>query len=202
MITIYKLFPKHLNLNGDAENADILATRLEWAGVPHRLEEIVDEQGLKACIQAIQQVPTNSVVVIGHGSKAALKDLEKFAGQIDRLFETMLSAGVPGIVVASGLSLIKRYAGSGDRSSRAYTLNLDIGGWPTQAIGYLNSNTTDPLVRVERNAILTHLHGPFLARNPDWATELIRRAGAELQASQKAELAEIHLAKIRAMPQD
>jgi CobQ-like glutamine amidotransferase family enzyme len=202
MITIYKLFPKHLNLNGDAENADILATRLEWAGVAHRLEEVVDEHGLEACIQAIRQVPTNAIVVIGHGSKAALKELETHAIQIDRLFETMLSADVPGIVVGSGLSMIKRFTGSGERSSRAYTLNLDIDGWPTQAIGYLNSNTTDPLVRVERNVILTHLHGPFLAKNQDWATELIRRAGAELQDSKKAELAEVHLAKIRAMPQD
>jgi len=202
MITIYKLFPGHLNLNGDAENANVLATRLEWAAVPHRVIEVIDEAGLVGCIESLERTPNSAIVVIGHGSQAALKSLEQLFPNIHRLFQRMLELGVPGIGVASGLSLIQRFAGSGERSSRSYTLSLDIEGWPNRALGYCNSNATDAMVRVEGNVILTHLHGPFLAKNQDWANKLLELVGAQLSETEQTATAQGHLDKIWALPQD
>ncbi len=203
MITIFRLFPAKLNLNGDAENANVLSKRLEWAGVEHRLVSVTSQRELEACLDEVEKEPHRCVVVIGHGSLAAIASLTPEASTFQTLYNRMINLGTPGIVVSSGLGLVGRAAKTfGVSSSRAYNLKLAIPGWPHSAIGYFNSQVVDSMLSVESNVIRTYLHGPFLARNPDWASELLRRAGVELGESSQEQAANAHLEKIWEMPDD
>lgn len=203
MITIFRLFPAELNLNGDAENANVLSKRLEWSGVEHQLVDVTSQSELEACLDEVEKAPNRCVVVIGHGSQAAIASLSTVASTIQKLYGRMVDLGTPGIVVSSGLGLVGRAAErSGDSSSRAYKLQVTLPGWPANAIGYFNSQAQDSMLSVESNVIRTYLHGPFLARNQDWATELLRRAGANLRDSVQEQSARLHLEKIWEMPDD
>ena len=203
MITIFRLFPAELNLNGDAENANVLSKRLEWSSVEHQLVDVTSQIELEACLDEVEKTPNRCVVVIGHGSLAAIASLATEASTIQKLYSRMVDLGTPGIVVSSGLGLVGRAAKhSGESSSRAYKLQVTLPGWPVNAIGYFNSQAQDWMLSVESNVIRTYLHGPFLARNPDWATELLSRAGANLSDSVQEQVARLHLEKIWEMPDD
>ena len=180
MITIYNLFPSHLNLNGDAANADVLAKRLEWQGVPQRIVDIETEEDLQAANNHISRGGGDCILVVGHGSQAALKDLEKFQAECKTLFDAALAQGVASIVVASGLELLGQTPSSlTERRSEFVFTDTTVEGWPQKAFGYLNSTYDCELVRVWRNAIITTLHGPFLAKNPDWLDALLQKLGIE-----------------------
>lgn len=203
MITIFRVFPAELNLNGDAENAQVISKRLEWAGIRHRLVDVTSETEIDACRLEIEESPTRCVVVIGHGSKAACASLSTHVESLRSLFNRMVELGTPGIVVASGLDLVGRGSSNlGELSSRPYKVKMDIPEWPKQAIGYFNSRSKNPVLVVESNVILTYLHGPFLARNQDWATALISRTGVELTTSDQEQVAKGHVDKIWEMPDD
>jgi CobQ-like glutamine amidotransferase family enzyme len=202
MITIFRIFPSELNLNGDAENANVLSKRLEWAAVDHRLLDVDSLEEIAACLQKIELEPKRCIVVIGHGSLAAIASLSSKKSAMQKLYNRMVELETPGIVVSSGLELVGRESGTSSRSSRPYKLDLALPGWPAKAIGYFNSQADASMLSVESNVIRTYLHGPFLARNPDWASELLRRAGAKLVDSAQEEIASGHLEKIWEMPDD
>ena len=203
MITIFRIFPAQLNLNGDAANAHVLSKRLEWAGVRHSVVDVTSEAEINSCRLQIEESPTSCVVVIGHGSKAACASLSNHVESLRSLFNRMVELGTPGIVVASGLDLVGRGSiNLGELSSRPCRVKMDITGWPKQAIGYFNSRSKDPMLTVESNVILTYLHGPFLARNQDWATALLSRTGLDLATSDQEQAAKGHINKIWEMPED
>lgn len=180
MITIYNLFPSHLNLNGDAANADVLAKRLSWQGVSNRIVAIETAEDMQLATNHISSGGGECFLVVGHGSQAALKDLEKFQAECRAIFEAAQAQGVPSIVVASGLELVGHAPSSlTERRSEFIFTETTVEGWPQKAFGYLNSTYDCESVRVRGTAILTTLHGPFLAKNPEWLDAILPRLGVE-----------------------
>jgi CobQ-like glutamine amidotransferase family enzyme len=201
-LTILSLRPDLLNVNGDAENARVLAVRAQWAGIDARVVTDTDE------------LP--SAVVIGSGYDGDLVEILASLRDRSALLTECIRSGVPILAVAMGLDLL------GTRIER------DPGEWldglglvdgeaaltPTRVrgdlvvetefgtlVGYENhsrswTGSVSPLGRVvtghgndatggqdgirHLSIIGTHLHGPVLARNPAVADHILREASAGL----------------------
>jgi CobQ-like glutamine amidotransferase family enzyme len=62
-------------------------------------------------------------------------------------------------------------------------VNLDEKDWPSKAMGYQNSRSQTLALQVKGSVLFTLLHGPFLAKNPEWANELLARLGVEFESN-------------------
>lgn len=170
MIDLLELYPDHLNLNGDRANLLVLQRRLEWAGFSvkrsvHRTGEDLSQQ-------------RPDFVLIGHGSKAAWRqiylDLKANSGQLNAWFDQ----GVLGLAVSSGHAalhgLIDGFELNPQKIERVS--KFEISNFEDQEIlGYLNSELDLPVIEKHREVIATQLHGPLLAKNPILADGLIAK---------------------------
>jgi len=197
-LVILSLLPDRLNVNGDAENARVLAMRARWSGVP---AEVVTRPPRRP-----------DLVVIGSGFDAelpaTLSALRRFAGALFEWVET----GVPVLAVGTGLeSLCTRIRlgshetlpGLGlipaEAAPAPRRMNGDLIGRSSLGllVGYENHDRmlrlADPgeaLADVVHGAgngdgsegvvhgsiVGTHLHGPVLAKNPFVADYLLSAA--------------------------
>jgi len=185
MIEIYCLYPSALNLNGDAANAKVLLQRLRWGSVDAKVLNIESEIDLDALLAKVSSSHKDMIIFAGHGSTAAMKSLEKIEGKLRELFRLAESNGIPGVVVGSSLAFTSyEMKPSSKRRSEFALVSVDEHGWPTEALGYVNSQLAGELVKVSGSLILTQLHGPFLAKNPTWADELISRLSVTVEPSE------------------
>ncbi len=187
MITLINLFPQHLNLNGDAANVSVLQKRLEWAGVEVRVVNVTSADELQAAQQNIEAHPTSSFICAGHGSLAAMRDLEKHARGLRAILSVARETGVAGIVVGSSRTWIAATEPTrGARISEFTTVNFVSEDWPSKALGYLNSDIAIAPLEVQNNLIVTLLNGPFFAKNPEWANRICALLGAPVTESAKS----------------
>ena len=190
MIELVGLFPNHLNLNGDFGNLQVLEKQLAWRGMEHKVRsaESVTELGT---------LPT--FVLIGHGSEAAWSDIESdFISMIPRLRD-LVDSGVLVMAVSTGFEMSVRHglvAGLSlgpvaERVSK-FEVATDQTG---QVLGYVNTDTTLPVIYREGSFVGTNLHGPVLAKNTELLESLIAnlalRAEAKLNPIQNAEKADL-----------
>lgn len=197
-LTILSLRPDLLNVNGDAENARVLAKRAEWAGLD---AEVVTEA---------TELPSAIVIGSGYdGDLAAVLDaLRPFTG----LLERSIAADVPVVAVAMGLhilgtrletesgewvdglgildgeSVLAATRSHGDlvvesgfgtlvgfeNHSRSWVSKLTPLG--TVVSGHGNSEVSGTDGVLSGSVIGTHLRGPLLARNPAIADHILRIA--------------------------
>jgi len=182
LINIYRLFPDALNLNGDAANALILAKRLAWYKKEATVVDISNEEELQLASKEILKATDRSVVVAGHGSLAAMKSLAGLSKSLRSFFKLIDQNGVCAILVGSSTSWSHRAsAATQDRVSEFVTVEFGLPGWPPYALGYVNSDLRIPALQVSNNVVTTLLHGPFLAKNPQWADAIISRLGVDVQ---------------------
>ena len=158
------LFPNHLNLNGDSGNLVVLKKRLELNG---KSSEIVDV--------SVKELSTVDFILLGHGSKAAWLDIMIRRPNLATEVSSYVSDERILLAVASGYEFLANevFAKAVKTIERRSEFVADEFGF----VGYLNSESGLPLSQWHRNAFMTLLHGPILAKNPTLADEIIHRAG-------------------------
>lgn len=212
--TILQLFPRLTDVNGDAQNAAVLAQRARWAGIDAEL--VIVHPG--------DSVPTvtPTAVVLGSGVDSSLVRVREALVPFEIAFAEWAGAGTHIIGVGTGFELLGsaieveggEIAGLGLLAGRAAPLparvageivvETDLGtlvGYENHARGFAPESDAGtpvaPLGRVKagsgngngfegaRNGsvIGTHLHGPFLARNPRVADELLGLGAADVDAA-------------------
>jgi CobQ-like glutamine amidotransferase family enzyme len=205
MPTILNVFPEHLDLNGDAQNATVLARRARWAGLD------VDVRAL-----AVGDRPggvTPALVVVGSGAESSMPTVLEGLRSIESELTAWFEAGVPILAIGTGWELLSiavehregrqldglgLFPGRSIRAARVsddlvvdtdfgrivgfeshdrdYVLDDDAHALGTIVSGRGNGgNSRSEGVRVG-SSIGTHLHGPVLAKNPAIADEMLRVA--------------------------
>jgi len=164
VIRLGAISPTHLNLNGDLGNLLVLKKRLEWRNVESSIEHLNGSEDLNGF----------DYIVVGHGSNAAWKQLQDLRSDLlDKLVAYVESDGALLAVASAADRLQPLLTGVevtfGDRVSEF----LDVDG----VVGYKNSGSEGENVSWYKNALLTQLHGPVLAKNPDLADEIISSNG-------------------------
>ena len=188
MITLINLFPDHLNLNGDAANVQVLQKRFEWAGIETLVLNVTSAQELLAANEQVGSQPASSFICAGHGSLAAMRDLEKHEKGLRAILSLAREAGVCGIVVGSSMAwLTQNSPARGPRVSEFTTVTFESAEWPSKALGYVNSDIATVALEMQNRLIVTLLNGPFLAKNPDWANAICALLGAGEPESEKAQ---------------
>jgi CobQ-like glutamine amidotransferase family enzyme len=206
-LTIVSLLPGAQNTNGDAQNAGVLESRAEWAGLSARV----------VTVERASELPDEvDAVVLGSGSDASLEASRDTLLTMHDELRRWGTEKVPVLAVGTGLELlswgIEHRDGSaleglgilpgravprsgrvtGDlvvRSPRFGTLV----GFENHARDYLGAEGS-PLGRVRSGSgngrdsgqegvtvgtvIGTHLHGPVLAKNPAFADALLELMAA------------------------
>lgn len=221
---VLQLFPQLTNVNGDAENALVLARRLTWAG---QAAAVVP---LSVGDAAPAEAPL--AVVLGSGVDSALAPTLSALQALGSALTDWVAAGVPLLAVGTGLELLSRSIelaettldGLGmvpgdtrplparvagelatdstwgrlvgyENHSRGLTLDVGVTPFGRVAHGVGEGNGTDGVLL---GAVFgTRLHGPVLARNPLLATAMLQAAGVGVDAAE-AERADLLATRINA----
>lgn len=192
-IRLGALFPRHLNLNGDVSNREVLARYLGWLGYQ---VELVDLDG-----RVQPQAASVDFLVIGHGSIAAWNSIRVEFEALANDLQNSLEQGVEVLAVASGrdallrktkstpshlpaIGLVEREFEAGPSLSRfEVASHLEIAAG-TSILGYLNTRMNEPVLDRIGCLTITSLHGPVLSRNLEWlhelAMRLVVRAGGQM----------------------
>jgi CobQ-like glutamine amidotransferase family enzyme len=200
--TMLMLFPELTDVNGDAQNALVLARRAGWAGLDAEVAALHLDEAAPA---------TPAAVVLGSTTDPALPRLLAALGGIRSALADWLAAGVPLLAVGTGMEaltsgvrlpdgrlagldlipgeaepLATRVAGDlvvrapeGDlvgyeNHSRGLRLEPGVDALGTVVKGVADGRGVDG---VRRGALLgTRLHGPVLAKNPALADAVLALA--------------------------
>lgn len=202
-VGILSIFPELLNVNGDAENALVLAQRARWSGNAATV--------LALALGDAVPLETPDLVVIGSTTDSELARVLEGLRSIATSLAEWVDRGVPLLAVGTGMELLskafevdgKTTAGLGIFTARAVaapqrvTDDLVVDSAWGRLIGFENhardlvlGATAEPLGQVvygrgnsggaegviHHNAFGTHLHGPVLAKNPAFADHLLSLA--------------------------
>lgn len=222
---VLQLFPELTDVNGDAQNALVLARRAGWAGVGARVAAL----GVGA-----EPGGRPAAVVLGSTTDPALPRLLTALRGIRSALADWLDAGVPLLAIGTGMealggaiagpdgtlqglgllpgetvALPERVAG--DLVVRA--VEGDLVGYENHARGFRAGAGVDALGTVMRGTgdgagtdgvrygslTGTRLHGPVLAKNPALADRVLREAFGDVQPTGDAvTAADATAARIRA----
>ena len=219
------LFPELTDVNGDAQNALVLATRAAWAGRDATVERL-----------AVGDRPSGTplAVVLGSTTDPVLPALLAALGGIRQVLADWIAAGIPVLAVGTGLEALTRAVvlptgrldglgvvpgeaqplparAAGDLVVRAAEgdlvgyenhsrgLRLDAG---TAALGTVTRGVGDGQGSdgVRAGSLLgTRLHGPVLAKNPALADAVLSAAFGEqvVPTGDRAAAADAAAARIR-----
>jgi CobQ-like glutamine amidotransferase family enzyme len=226
MSTVLALFPELTDVNGDAQNALVLARRAQWAG----RDLVVD-----AVRVGDRPSGTPLAVVLGSTTDPALPRLLEALAGVRALLAEWIAAGVPLLAVGTGLEALTRgvtlpegrLEGLGLIAGEALPLparaagDLVVRSAEGDLVGYENHSRglrldagVEPLATVQRGVgdgtgtdgvrqgsiAGTRLHGPVLAKNPALADALLAAAFGEAvaPAGEAALAADAAAARIRA----
>lgn len=187
MITLYTVAPARLNLNGDQANLLVIKRRLEWMGYDCKLVAVDSLEQLQGI-----QPSAGDFLLVGHGSRAAMKSLEPWATWRQAI-EKLISKGIVGLAVGTGYEALSPDFKRVDRVSEYADIDAEAG--LPRINGYVNTDTDLPRVqRVGENFIFTMVHGPVLAKNPELADWFLERLGVKSIPNEKSALADKYAA--------
>lgn len=163
-IRLGAISPEHLNLNGDLGNLLVLEKRLSWRKISITIENL----------NGSEDFSDYDFILVGHGSNAAWKQLLDLRPNLMSHLVNYAEAGGALLAVASAADklqplLIGTEVDLGERVSEF--VNVD------GVVGYKNSTTQGSNLIRYKNALLTQLHGPVLAKNPQLADSIIEDHG-------------------------
>lgn len=168
---IATFFPEHLDLNGDQANLLIASKRLEWLGY---------EVEISAIEKATELPSETDLIFVGHGSLAAWADINDSMTHAITWISNSVQMGCGLMAVASGQEWAIRsglLAGDANPTERISKFELaEIEG--REILGYLNSSTSAPVIQKDGLALGTQLHGPVLAKNPEFADSYLLEIAA------------------------
>lgn len=205
MITILSVLPELLNVNGDAENAMVLAQRARWSGLE---AEVVTEAHARP-----------DLVVVGSGVDATLRQVASALQAMRDDLRAWLADGTALLAVGTGLELLSERVQLGDdewidglsllpgravpadvrvsddlvvttrfgrligyeNHARNYLLPADAAALGTVVFGRGNDGRSEGAS--SGNAFGTHLTGPVLAKNPAFADHLLGLVAPDYSAA-------------------
>ncbi len=206
MRAILQFFPQRLDVNGDAQNALVLAQRARWAGIDVDLVAVLPGDRPPA------EAP--AAIVIGSSVDSELPALRAELVGFATALSDWVAAGVPLLAVGTGFELLSHgiqlgtaaadfIEGFGVFPGRAQPLPARasgelvadvregrIVGFENHARGFVVPDDASAFGAVVRgtgndsrsegsrtgSAIGTHLHGPVLAKNPVLADAMLTAA--------------------------
>ena len=168
---IATFFPEHLDLNGDQANLLVASKRLEWLGYEVEI----------STIEKVSELPSETdLIFVGHGSLAAWADIKDSMTSAITWISDSIKKGCGFMAVASGQEwairsgLLAGAASPTDRISKFEIAELD----GREVLGYLNSSTSAPVIQKSGLSFGTQLHGPVLAKNPEFADSYLLEIAA------------------------
>lgn len=168
---IATLFPEHLDLNGDQANLLVASKRLEWLGY---------EVEISAIEKATELPSETDLIFVGHGSLAAWDDINQSMTNAISWISNSMKKGCGFMAVASGQEWAIRsglLAGDANPTDRISKFEIaEIEG--REILGYLNSSTSAPVIQKNGLSFGTQLHGPVLAKNPEFADSYLLEIAA------------------------
>jgi CobQ-like glutamine amidotransferase family enzyme len=168
---IATLFPEHLDLNGDQANLLVASKRLEWLGY---------EVNISAIEKATELPSETDLIFVGHGSLAAWADINESMTNAISWISNSVQKGCGFMAVASGQEWAIRsglLAGDANPTDRISKFEIaEIEG--REILGYLNSSTSAPVIQKNGLSFGTQLHGPVLAKNPEFADSYLLEIAA------------------------
>ena len=168
---IATFFPQHLDLNGDQANLLIASKRLEWLGY---------EVEISAIDKASELPSETDLIFVGHGSLAAWADINESMTNAITWISNSVQKGCGFMAVASGHEWAIRsglLAGDANPTERISKFEIaELEG--REVLGYLNSSTNAPVFQKNGLVLGTQLHGPVLAKNPEFADSFLLEIAA------------------------
>ena len=164
-VTLVSILSEKLNLNGDQANLFVLQKRLTWLGFRSKIESVGSAAELAAA--------NADFVLLGHGSLAAWKACEQQWPTLAQDFASATS-NVPGLAVGSGATKVSLAIGH-----KLKQLSQPVSEFAVESIdnldllGYKYADVEPAVSQKNGEALLTWLHGPLLAKNPQLADRFI-----------------------------
>lgn len=206
VLSVLSVYPELFNVNGDSENAAVLAARSRWAGHSARVHRLA--------LGAPLPDETPSIVVIGSTTDAGLSAAMPSLEQLRPALLGWVAARIPILAVGTGLELLGhsieladgtvtglgllpiRAVAASQRVSDDLVIDSEFGrliGYENHARDLVLEDGVPPLGTIVYGRgngggsegvyldgiIGTHLHGPVLAKNPSVADHLLTRAIGE-----------------------
>ena len=207
-LVLVHLYPREMNIYGDTGNVVVLRKRLEWRGLPVRVEPV----------SVGDPLPNDADILLGGGGQDAAQGEigVDFASRGAQL-RAMADDGVVMLTICGSYQMLGHefVTQEGRRIAGVGVLDVSTQGQPVRLIGNNYVDTPDagrlvgyenhsglttlgpgvrPLGRTQNgrgnngkdgtegavrdNVIGTYLHGPVLAKSPAFADDLLRRAYA------------------------
>jgi CobQ-like glutamine amidotransferase family enzyme len=161
VIRLGTFYPEDLNLNGDQANLLVLKKRLEWRGVDSEIVPVTGSSELQSV----------DALLLGHGSVAAWNSLLAADAKLVESAVDFMKSGKPLIAIASGYLKVLDALGEKYSIGEHVSEFVDVEG----VVGYVNSPAKPNLLEWRDASLLTMLHGPVFAKNPDLADQLITK---------------------------
>jgi len=162
------IFPGHLNIEADQANLLVLRYWLQQLGHDVKLHAVTT-------VEQLADSGSFDFILVGHGVPSAWKQIEGLQPNIQSLLRGAVSAGVSGLMVASGWDRFENAAGrqikTAERKSLFASGTIEQGS-SDRVFGYVNTTTKSPVIAVEGDFLLTQLHGPLFAKN-SWLTQAV-----------------------------
>jgi CobQ-like glutamine amidotransferase family enzyme len=168
MNRLLELYPEHLNLNGDRGNLVVLQRRLEWAAIEVQVSSYRPGESLGS------EAP--DFVLLGHGSPAAWRQIYADLARIAPTLQSWIDGSTQMLAVSSGFAALHGLirglpteVNKVPRISKFEVAEFENG----QVVGYKNTDLDLPTLERFGNLIGTVLHGPILAKNTQFTSDLI-----------------------------
>ncbi len=168
MIRLLELYPEHLNLNGDRGNLVVLQRRLEWSAIEVQVSSYRPSESLGS------EAP--DFVLLGHGSPAAWRQIYADLARISPTLQSWIDGSTQMLAVSSGFAALHGLirglpteVNKVPRISKFEVAEFENG----QVVGYKNTDLDLPTLERFGNLIGTVLHGPILAKNTQFTSDLI-----------------------------
>lgn len=174
MSEIIRLFPSRLNLNGDQANALVLQKRAEWSGLVIDVLDYEDVSTLAPLMQRLESSDASTMLILGHGSRAAMDSISHLKGQIEQLLKTCKTRNVSVLVIGSTTEWLLEHV-TGERVSEFWVGSAGYEDCDAEVYGYLNSEAMLNAIVLDGSVIYTLLHGPVLAKSSDLADHLVAK---------------------------
>ena len=168
MNRLLELYPEHLNLNGDRGNLVVLQRRLEWSAIEVQVSSYRPGESLGS------EAP--DFVLLGHGSPAAWRQIYADLARISPTLQSWIDGSTQMLAVSSGFAALHGLirglpteVNKVPRISKFEVAEFENG----QVVGYKNTDLDLPTLERFGNLIGTVLHGPILAKNTQFTSDLI-----------------------------
>jgi len=174
MSQVIRLFPSRLNLNGDQANALVLQKRAEWSGLTIDVVDYEDESTLAPLMQRLEGSDASTMLIVGHGSLAAMESIAHLKDQIEHLLVVCKNNHTSALIIGSSAEWLLEHT-SGGRVSEFWGGSIGYEGIETEVFGYLNSDANLDPMWIDGSLIYTLLHGPVMAKSPALADYLVKK---------------------------